>query len=226
MAQVDDQSTYIPVLQCAFMKHTSIRLSDDHAAQIEATGKGASETIQAALNLYFQQDRRSLTREEALMLISAAISAHEASPNVPYRVTVKKSESPNFVAHNEAQRDTEEAEARKVKAPTLTPEVVKRALVFILSEFEASREPTPEQVSKAVGMDSRQLGKALSKLDIKSKSIHRGGKSVKIYPLASKARVWELAALDTEGLEKMPEVRARATENDREHNREHFTVFD
>jgi hypothetical protein len=117
-------------------------------------------------------------------------------------------------------------EARKVKASASTLEVVKRALVFILSEFEANREPTPEQVSKALGMDCRQLGRALSKLDIKSKSIHRGGKSVKIYPFASKERVWELAALDTEGLQKMSEVRGRAMENDKEHNREHFTVFD
>jgi predicted pyridoxine 5'-phosphate oxidase superfamily flavin-nucleotide-binding protein len=213
------------------MKHMSIRLSDDHAAQIEATGNDPSETIQAALNLYFQQDR-SRTREEALMLISAAISAHEAQhhnkpfPNVPYRVTVKKSESPNFVANNEAQRDTKDAETCKVKAPTLGPEVVKRALVFILSELEADREPTTEQVSKALGIDSRQLGKALSKLGIKSKSIHRGGKSVKIYPLASKARVWELAALDTEGLQEMSAGRARATEKEMEHDREHFTVFD
>jgi hypothetical protein len=99
-------------------------------------------------------------------------------------------------------------------------------VVFILSEFEASREPTPGQVSKSVGMDSRQLGKALSKLDINSKSIHRGGKSVKIYPLASKARVWELAALDAEGLQKMADARTRAMENDREHNRERLTVFD
>ena len=117
-------------------------------------------------------------------------------------------------------------EARNVKAPASNLEVVKRALVFILSEFEANREPTPEHVSNVLGMDRKQLGKALSKLDIKSKSIHRGGKSVKIYPLASKERVWELAALDTEGLQKMSEASGRATENDKEHNREHFTVFD
>ena len=117
-------------------------------------------------------------------------------------------------------------EASKVEAPTLTLEAVKRALVFILSEFEANREPTSEQVSEALGMDSRQLGKALSKLDIKPKSIHRGGKSAKIYPLASKARVWELAALDADGLQKMVEARTRAMENDKEHSREHFTVFD
>jgi Winged helix-turn-helix domain (DUF2582) len=116
-------------------------------------------------------------------------------------------------------------EARKVKASTFNPEVVKRALAFILSEFEANHEPTPMQVSKAVGMDSRQLGKALSKLDIKSKSIYRDGKSVKIYPLALRARVWELAALDADGLQKMANARARAMEN-RERNRERYTVFD
>lgn len=116
--------------------------------------------------------------------------------------------------------------ARKVKASTLTPEAVKRALVFILSEFEANREPTLEQVSKELGMDSRLLEKALSKLNIKSESIHRGGKIAKIYPLASKARVWELSALDAEGLQKMSEARDRAAEDDEEHNREHFTVFD
>jgi len=252
------------MLQCAFMKRTSISLSDEHAALIEATGKGASEIIEEALSLYFQQDRKPLTREEVLMLISAATSAHEAqhhnkqSTNVPYRVTVKRYESPDFVAQNEAQRDTEEAEARweafkgttigdsalqeqaisdtsmlpekttarKVKAPTLIPDVLKSALAFILSEFEASREPTQEQVSKAVGMDSRRLGKALSGLEIEAKSIHRRGKSVKIYSLASKARVWELAALDAEGLQKMAEARARAMKNDRECDREHLTVFD
>lgn len=57
---------YIPVLQCAFMKRTRISLSDEHAALIEATGKGASEIIQEALSLYFQQDRKPLTREEVL----------------------------------------------------------------------------------------------------------------------------------------------------------------
>ena len=70
-------------------------------------------------------------------------------------------------------------------------------------------------------MDSRQLGIALSKLDIKSESIRQGGKSVRIYPLASKARVWELAALDVDGLQKMSEARGRE-----EPDQEQFTVFD
>jgi hypothetical protein len=112
--------------------------------------------------------------------------------------------------------------ARKVRASTSKLKVVKKALDFILSEFEGNREPTPTQVSKEVGMDSRQLGIALSKLDIKSQSIRQGGRSLRIYPIASKARVWELAALDVEGMQKMSEASARATENERRH----FTVFD
>jgi hypothetical protein len=73
------------------------------------------------------------------------------------------------------------------------PEEVKKALAFLLSEFEANGEPTPLQVSKAAGMDSRQLGKALSKLGIRSKPIRRGGKNFRIYPLSLRARVQELA---------------------------------
>ncbi|MDD1751391.1 MAG: winged helix-turn-helix domain-containing protein [Methanothrix sp.] len=118
------------------------------------------------------------------------------------------------------------AEARKAKAPTINAKAVKRALAFILSEFEANREPTPTQVSNAAGMDSRQLGKALSKLNIKSETVYREGKNVKIYPLALRARVWELAALDVDGLQKMVESRARAMEDDRERNQERYTVFD
>jgi hypothetical protein len=119
-------------------------------------------------------------------------------------------------------------EARKVKAPASNLEVVKRALVFILSEFEANREPTPEQVSKTLGMDSRKLGKAISKLDIKSKSIHREGKSVKIHPLASNESVGELAALDTEGLQKMSEPgteRRRMIKNIIENNLQYLVNF-
>jgi hypothetical protein len=117
------------------------------------------------------------------------------------------------------------SEARKIKAPALNAEAIIRALAFVLSEFEANREPTPTQVSSAVGMDRRQLGKAFSKLDIKSETVYRDGKNAKIYPLALRARVWELAALDADGLQKMVEARAKAMANGGP-NKERFTVFD
>ena len=128
--------------------------------------------------------------------------------------------------HNKSVPPEKAEKARKGKVPTLTSGAVKKALVFILSELEENREPTPTQVSEAVVVDSRQLGKALSRLEIKSKSIRRGSKSARIYPLASKARIWELAALDEEGLQKMMVANASSMDDDKEHNREHFTVFD
>lgn len=123
-----------------------------------------------------------------------------------------------------AKRKT--AKARKVKSVSIDLEAVKKALAFILSEFEANREPTPDQASRIAGMGSRQLGKALSKLDIKSESVRRGSKSVRIYPAASKSRVWELAALDRDGLQKMIDAKQMAIKNEKEPEKENYTVFD
>jgi hypothetical protein len=103
---------------------------------------------------------------------------------------------------------------------------VKKALAFILSEFEANGEPTTMQVSKAAGMDSRQLGKALSKLGIRSEPVRRGGKSFRIYPRSLKARAWELEALDVEALQKMVEAKNSEMEKDKKYSRDNFTVFD
>jgi hypothetical protein len=117
---------------------------------------------------------------------------------------------------------------RKIKAPTPSSkfEALKKALDFIHSEFERNHEPTPAQVSKEVGMTSRQIGIALSKLDIKSKSINKEGESAKIYPIDLKSRVWELNALDAEGLQKISEASAREKKDNKERNQENFTVFD
>jgi len=61
--------------------------------------------------------------------------------------------------HHKSVPPEKAAKARKGKAPTLTSGAVKKALVFILSEHEESREPTPTQVSKAVVVDSRRWEK-------------------------------------------------------------------
>ena len=75
-------------------------------------------------------------------------------------------------------------------------------------------------------MGSRQLGKALSKLDIKSESVRRESKSIRIYPIAYKARVWELAALDADGLQRLIDARQSAIKNEPESSSEKYTVFD
>ena len=103
-------------------------------------------------------------------------------------------------------------DASKTKTKTLIFETVKNALAFIKSELEANREPAVDQVSKAVGMDNRQLGKVLSRLDIKSKPVNRGGKCFRIYPIGSKARACDLAALDAEELQKIIDAKVKTTE--------------
>ena len=103
-------------------------------------------------------------------------------------------------------------DARKTKTSNLILESVKNALAFIKSELEANHEPAAKQVSEAVGIDSRQLGKVLSRLDIKSKPVNRGGKCFRIYPIDSKARACDLAALDAEELQKIIDAKAKATE--------------
>ena len=75
-------------------------------------------------------------------------------------------------------------------------------------------------------MGSRQLGKALSKLDIKSESVRRGSKSLRVYPLAHKSRVWELAALDEDGLQRLIEAKKNAAQNEQKSDSEEYTVFD
>ena len=107
-------------------------------------------------------------------------------------------------------------ESPKTKTPTLILDSVKNALAFIKSELEADHEPAAEQVSEMARMDSRQLGKILSKLGIKSKPVNRAGKCFRIYPIGSKARACDLAALDAEGLQKIILTKAKAKENDKE----------
>ena len=116
--------------------------------------------------------------------------------------------------------------AVRAKPTALSMVALKKAIEFIQSEFDADREPTPDQASTAGGMGSRQLGKALSKLDIKSESVRRGSKSLRVYPLAYKSRVWELAALDEDGLQRLIDAKKTAAQNEQKGNSEDYTVFD
>ena len=89
------------------------------------------------------------------------------------------------------ERVSTKAFSEKIAEPV--PYSIKKALKFILSEFEADREPTPTQVSKTAGK-GKQLGKALSKLGIKSKPVRRNGKSFRVYPLSHESVIRELTS--------------------------------
>jgi hypothetical protein len=66
-----------------------------------------------------------------------------------------------------------EAESRpermkNIKPSRITKEHIFAGLKFMVTEWEAGREPTAEQVSNAAGVDSSPLGKVMSQLGLKS----------------------------------------------------------
>lgn len=180
------------------------------------------EEVFGALGWLGRENKIVLERQGRAMVISLTGAEARESASGVRRIagSVSDEEKTN------KSRKRSKKKARKIKAQASNKELIKKALEFILSELDANQEPTPTQVSKAVGMGNRQLGIALSKLDIRSQPIRRDGKSVRIYPLALKSSVWELAALDAEGLQKLMETKARAMESDKGQSPERFTVFD
>ncbi len=184
------------------------------------------EEVHSALGWLGRENKIVVEQKGRAMIFS--LQEAEARLEASKGSTIKDSVPQVKTLHKAKKPPKKTTKSRKIKAPATSAkfEVLKKALEFIHSEFEGNREPTPTQVSNEVGMDSRQLGIALSKLDIKSKSINREGGSVKIYPIDLKSRVWELNALDAEGLQKMSEASAREKTDDQERNREQFTVFD
>jgi hypothetical protein len=92
------------------------------------------------------------------------------------------------VPHDEAQNEHKDVltVAHKVSTEART------ALSFILSELEAGREPTVNEVADKVGLTTTGLGRILSPCGIKAKNTHRDMQTVRIYTKPMKATVEEV----------------------------------
>ena len=179
------------------------------------------EDVLGALGWLGRENKIALKRRGRAMIFS--LTEWESHMAATTSADAMPKNQPSSQSRRTARR---KAGAAKAKPAALSMVALKKALEFIQSEFDASREPTPDQASKAGGMGSRQLGKALSKLDIKSESVRRGSKSLRVYPLAHKSRVWELAALDEDGLQRLIEAKKNAAQNEQKSDSEEYTVFD
>jgi len=178
------------------------------------------EDVLGALGWLGRENKIALKRRGRAMIFS--LSEWESRMAATTSADARSKDQPS-----QSRRTTRrKARAAKAKPAALSMVALKKALEFIQSEFDANREPTPDQASKAGGMGSRQLGKALSKLDIKSESVRRKSKSLRVYPLAHKSRVWELAALDEDGLQRLIEAKKSAAQNEQKSDSEKYTVFD
>jgi hypothetical protein len=163
------------------MKHTSIRLSEEHAARITETRKSPTVIIKAALDLYFNMPSDNIEAARALMDEHIRIyhkhkDEHKVSTIKPVSESV-----PHDEAHNEHNDVLTVAHNVSTEART--------ALLFILAELEAGREPTVNEVAEKVGLTTTGLGMALSKCGIKAKNTHRDMQTVRIYTKPMKATI-------------------------------------
>jgi hypothetical protein len=80
--------------------------------------------------------------------------------------------------------------------PELTTEG-RQALVFILEELQADREPTSRgETAEKVGLTPTGLGMTLSKHGIKAQNIRREMKSVKIFTKPMIGKIKEILSID------------------------------
>ena len=185
------------------MKHTSIRLTDEHATKIKATGKKPSIVVREALDAYFgipPEDSEPLRR-----LIDEHVRNYHSTQNAHIASTEGETQRAHNVldsARNEhivpKMECKKEGEAIICTAPlTLTPEA-RTALAYILGELEAGREPTSREAAEKVGLTPTGLGMMLSKVGIKSQNTRRNMQSVKIYTKPMKGRIKAVLAGKTD----------------------------
>ena len=159
------------------MKHTSINLSEDHAAKIEATGKSPSLIIRDALDRYFNPP------PSVLELIQEHVRLyHHITEEHKERMI---SETPQPLLKNMPVK----AHISRIDMPDNAHSLSMNALEYILDELKAGREPIPLDVAAKLNTTTQALGKALSPLGIKARETRRGGIAGRYYTFDMKESI-------------------------------------
>lgn len=174
------------------MKHTSVRLSEEHAAKIASTGKSPTVIIKKALDLYFgmpaddmEPVRRLIEEHVKTCHVDKHIvsTAKTASESIPHDVPQDVLRDVPIVTHKmSTQAQGEHMISTEARA----------ALTLILDEIRAGREPTVNMVAGKIGLTTTGLGMILSKCGIKSKNTHNDMQTVRIYTKTLKAKIEEI----------------------------------
>lgn len=190
------------------MRHTSIRLSERHHELIESTGKGPTEVMREALDLYFQikPEEGDVDRMEALIQehertwhkSGHKVSTTEPPPtSVPSNVPIKSAQRAQNVLIEEAQSSKDvpphargdEAQRAQSVPPNVREDPVTLAKRFILAELEAGREPSAAEVAEHVGMESRPLGRLMSLEGLQATLTGTGNNKVRRYTFDMKEKI-------------------------------------
>ena len=159
------------------MKHTSINLSEDHAARIEATGKSPSLIIRDALDRYFNPP------PSVLELIQEHVRLyHHITEEHKERMI---SETPQPLLKNMPVK----AHISRIDMPDNAHSLSMNALEYILDELKAGREPIPLDVAAKLNTTTQALGKALSPLGIKARETRRAGIAGRYYTFDMKESI-------------------------------------
>ena len=166
------------------MKHTSIRLSEDHAARIAETGESPTAIIKKALDAYFNiPDPARELMDEHIRLYHSAQPEHVVSTkhNVPTNEHKAQTKHILSTQSESVPRDVAQDEHNMPIAAHKLSTEARQALSFIAAELRDGREPTVNEVAEEMGLTTTGLGMMLSKCGIKSKNTHRDYKSVRVY---------------------------------------------
>ena len=159
------------------MKHTSINLSEDHAARIEATGKSPSLIIREALDRYFNPP------PSALELIQEHVRLyHHITEEHKERMV---SETPQPIHKNVPVK----AQISRIDMPDNAHGLSMKALEYILEELKAGREPIPLDVAAKLNTTTQRLGKALAKVNVKATETRRAGIAGRYYTFEMKDQI-------------------------------------
>jgi hypothetical protein len=159
------------------MKHTSINLSEDHAARIEATGKSPSLVIRESLDRYFNPP------PSALELIQEHVRLYHM-PEIEHKERMVSSE-PQPIHKNMPVK----AHISRMDMPEKAHDLSMKALEYILEELKAGREPIPFDVATKLNTTTQALGKALSPLGIKARETRRAGIAGRYYTFDMKESI-------------------------------------
>ena len=145
------------------MKHTSINLSEDHAAKIDATGKSPSLIIREALDCYFNPP------PSVLELIQEHVRLYHM-PEIEHKERMI-ADAPQPIHKNMPVK----AHISRIDMPDNAHSLGTKALEYILAELNANREPVASDVAEKMNVTTQKLGKTLAKLEIRAQETRRAG---------------------------------------------------
>lgn len=200
-----DQTVYIPLLPLLALMANSPRVEITEKAlrvlKIEAAiqGLGQKETLEALILRGASAELMPFVEVKDRQEDMEVLPEDAHCPNFPNCGSDAVVELlPKMDIATEKPKEPQLAEAAAINSDDSTgPDVsqkgvsteARQALSFILSELEAAREPTVNEVADKMGLTTTGLGRVLSVCGIKAKNTHRDMKTVRIYTKPMKAKI-------------------------------------